>query len=273
MVDGAQLAGHRCVEIAEQGIDYFALSGHKMYAPFGSGALVVRRGLLSFAAAEWTMIRSSGEENVAGIAAMGKAMLLLGRVGMEVIEEEERALTRRALRGLAGIPGLMVYGIRDPDSPRFRDRGGIIVFELETVPHNLAAKELGERGGIGVRSGCFCAHFVVRDLISIHPIRTFIGAVGLFLAPEFFRLILPGLVRVSFGMQNDEQDVDTLIRVLERIASAPRSRVNRIMASTHNGTPFLPHTQVQDQTKEYVTACATRVYSFLQDRHLNGDLS
>jgi hypothetical protein len=98
----------------------------------------------------------------------------------------------------------------------------------------------------------------------IHPIRTLIGAVGLILAPEFFRLILPGLVRVSFGLENDERDVDALIQVLDKIASAPRSRSNRIIASTHNGTPRLPHTCVQDRMRDYAAACATRVYSFAQ---------
>ena len=264
LVDGAQLVAHRKVEMAKQGIDYLAFSGHKIYAPFGSGALVARKGLFNFDPAERVKIESSGEENVIGIAAIGKAMLLLQRVGMDVIEDEERALTQRALQGLAGIPGISVYGLRDPLSPRFQDRGGIIVFELNSVPHNLAAKELGEQRGIGVRSGCFCAHSVVRDLIGIHPIRTLIGAVGLILAPEFFRLILPGLVRVSFGLENDEGDVDALIQVLNKMASAPRSRSNRIIASTHNGTPRLPHTCVQNRMRDYAAACATRVYSFVQ---------
>ena len=53
--------------MARDEIDYLAFSGHKMYAPFGSGALVARRGLLSLDAPEWATIRSSGEENVAGI--------------------------------------------------------------------------------------------------------------------------------------------------------------------------------------------------------------
>jgi selenocysteine lyase/cysteine desulfurase len=270
LVDGAQLVAHRRVEMAKHDIDYLAFSGHKMYAPFGSGALVVRRGLLRRSAAEWATIRSSGEENVVGIAAMGKAMAILQRVGMDVIEEEERALTRRALRGLAGIPGVQIYGVRDPASPRFQNRGGIIVFELQSVPRNLVAKELGELGGIGVRDGCFCAHFIVRDLTKIHPIRTFVGAVGLVLAPRFFRPLLPGLVRVSLGLENDERDVDTLIQTLEGIAGTARSRVQRLLASTHNGTPWLPQTDVQDQMRQYAAACVTRVHPSARDDPLDG---
>jgi selenocysteine lyase/cysteine desulfurase len=192
-------------------------------------------------------------------------MTLLQRVGLDVIEEEERALTRRALRGLARVPGARVYGIRDPDSPRIQAKGGVIVFELATAPRNLVAKELGEQAGIGVRDGCFCAHFIVRDLIHIHPIRTFIGRVGLHLAPEFFRLILPGLVRVSFGMENDERDIDALTEALLKIARTPRSLANRIIASTHNGTWYLSHTPVQDQMWDFGAARAAKVYQFAQD--------
>jgi selenocysteine lyase/cysteine desulfurase len=269
LVDGAQLVAHRRVEMAKHEIDYLAFSGHKVYAPFGSGALVVRRGLLRLGPATLAAIRSSGEENVAGIAALGKAMVLLQRVGMDVVEEEERALTRRAVRGLARVPGARVYGIQDPDSPRFQAKGGVIVFELATVPRNLVAKELSEQAGIGVRDGCFCAHTIVRDLINIHPIRTFIGAVGLHLAPEFFRLILPGVVRVSLGLENDERDVDALIQALVEIAHTPRSRPNRIIAATHNGTWFLSHTAVQDQMEDYSAARLQQVYASALDGHLS----
>jgi selenocysteine lyase/cysteine desulfurase len=265
LVDAAQLVAHRRVDMKAQGIDYLAFSGHKVCAPFGSGALVVRRELLDIAPAELQRIRASGEENVVGIAAMGKALTLLQRVGMELIEDHERALVRRALRGLAGIPGVKVFGVQDPDSPEFRRKGGVIVFTLRTVPHNLAAKELVEQGGIGVRNGCFCAHLIVERLAQIHPIRIFVADVGLVLAPGFFSVILPGLVRVSFGIENDEREVDTLIQVLERIASAPRSRIDRLLASTHNGTPYLPHTEVQDRMADFADACARRVYSFGQD--------
>jgi selenocysteine lyase/cysteine desulfurase len=204
---------------------------------------------------------TSGKENVVGIAALGKAMTLLERVGMEVVAEEEHTLTRRALRGLSSVPGMAVYGVRDPDSPRFSGKGGILTFSLVTVPHNLVAKELAEQGGIGVRNGCFCAHYIVRDLLNIHPIRTFVGGVGLHVARRFFATILPGAVRVSFGIENDEKQIDTLIETLDRIASTPRSTINRLIASTHNGTPFLPHTEVAERVKGYVDACVDNVYS------------
>jgi len=60
-------------------------------------------------------------------------------------------LTARALRGLQQIPGITVYGISDPDSPQFARKGGVIVFRMEGLMANRVAKELAERGGIGVR--------------------------------------------------------------------------------------------------------------------------
>ena len=262
LVDGAQLVAHRSVDMIEAGIDYLAFSGHKLYAPFGSGALVVRRGLLNCQPAELARIKASGEENVVGIAALGKAITLLQRVGMDVLEEMERSLTRRTLRGLSRIPGIKVFGVPDPDAPRFHRRGGTIVFSAKRVPHNLVAKELGEKVGIGVRNGCFCAHSIVRELLNIHPVRTFIGALGLRLFPGYFLPILPGAVRVSLGLENNARHVDALIQTLEEIASAPRTRIDRFVALIHNGTPSLPHTEAENRIKDFVSARAERVFAF-----------
>ena len=82
LVDAAQLVAHRKVEMERCGIDYLAFSAHKVYAPFGSGVLVFRKGMLNFSHAELELIRSSGEENVVGIAALGKALVLLQRIGL-----------------------------------------------------------------------------------------------------------------------------------------------------------------------------------------------
>lgn len=115
LVDAAQLVAHHKVDMEGCGIDYLAFSGHKVYAPFGSGALIVKKGLLNFTVPEMGLIRSSGEENVGGIAALGKALGLLQRIGMDLIKEEEQALTSRALRGMAQINGLDIYGVSKGD--------------------------------------------------------------------------------------------------------------------------------------------------------------
>jgi selenocysteine lyase/cysteine desulfurase len=207
------------------------------------------------------LIQSSGEENVGGIAALGKALVLLQRIGLDVIQEEEQALTGRALRGLAQIPGLTIYGIKDPDSPRFAQKGGVIVFRLEGIMANRVAKELAEQGGIGVRYGCHCAHLLIKRLLNIHPLLALLQGLIVTLFPQ---VALPGLTRVSLGIENSEEDIDTLIHVLGKIARQPRAGVDRHFASTHNGTPSLPQTDVQQQMDDFARAAAQRVYTQLK---------
>ncbi|MGZ7065136.1 MAG: aminotransferase class V-fold PLP-dependent enzyme [Candidatus Aminicenantales bacterium] len=245
LVDAAQLAAHRKIDMEADDLDYLAFSGHKMYAPFGSGGLVARKGLLVSASEDLESIKASGEENAAGIAALGKAVELLGRVGMDVIGEEERKLTGKALRELAAIPGIEVYGIKDPDSPRFERRGGVISFGLKRVPHNLVAEKLAGEGGIGVRDGCFCAHILVKRVLGIPPVREALADAGLRLAPRLTKSLLPGLVRVSFGIENDERDIGRLVNALKRIVAERVCLRDRLLARTHNATPVVPETDAR----------------------------
>jgi selenocysteine lyase/cysteine desulfurase len=218
-----------------------------VYAPFGSGVLVAKKGLLHFSPTELDVIRSSGEENVGGIAALGKALVLLQRVGLDLIQDEEQALTGQALRGLAQIPGLTIYGIKDPASPRFTQKGGVIVFDLKGVMPNRVAKELAEQGGIGVRYGCHCAHMLIKHLLNIHPLlEQFQGLI----VTLFPKLNLPGLTRVSLGIENSAEDVDALIHVLSQIAR--RSRTGRDRRA------------VQQQMDDFARAAARRVYTHLK---------
>lgn len=264
LVDGAQLVAHRSISLTDTNIDYFAFSGHKIYAPFGSGALVVKKGLLAVNQAELAKIKSSGEENVVGIAAMGKAFNLLQRIGMDVIEEYERTITALVLHGLVKIPGVKIFGVQDLESSRFKERLGIIAIRLEKVPHNLVALELAEYGGIGVRNGCFCAHILVSRLLRIHSFRVSTSKVLFRLIPKLTRTLLPGLVRVSFGLQNDENDVKHLIQVLERISREPQSFTNRLIGAMSNGTPFIPSTETQEQMNTFVENLVKQVFSLIK---------
>jgi len=243
LVDAAQLVAHRKVEMERCGIDYLALSAHKVYAPFGTGALVVRKGLLNFSPAELELIQSSGEENAGGIAALGKALVFLQRIGLDLIREEEQALTGRALRGLAQIAGLRIYGIKDPDSPGFDRKGGVIVFTLKDMFSNVVAKKLAEQGGIGVRYGCHCSHILVKHLLNISP---FLERFQRLIATLFRKVNFPGLARVSFGIENSKEDIDTLIHVLDKIARKPRP---------------LPSKDLKKQMNEFTRAAVQRVYS------------
>jgi selenocysteine lyase/cysteine desulfurase len=243
-VDGAQLVAHRKIEMEKCGIDYLAFSAHKVYAPFGTGVLAVRKGLLNFIPAELELIRSSGEENVVGIAALGKSLILLQRIGLDLILKEEQALTGMTLRGLAQIAGLRIHGIKDPDSPRFTQKGGVIVFDLKNMMANKVAKKLAEQGGIGVRYGCHCAHILIKHLVGVPP---WLERMQGLMAKLFPKLKFPGLVRVSFGIENNGEDVKTLIQVLDKIA-----RKTQIPAQT----------DVKQQMNDFVRAAAQRVYCF-----------
>jgi selenocysteine lyase/cysteine desulfurase len=257
LVDAAQLIAHRKVSIDKYGIDYLAFSAHKIYAPFGTGVLIVRKGLLKFNDAEMELIRASGEENAGGIAALGKALILLNRIGMEFIIEEEHALTRRTLDGLAQINGLEIFGIKDPVSPEFVNKIGVIVFRLKNMMPNNVARELGERAGIGVRYGCHCAHIIIKNLLGVSP---FLERFQRLLVTLFPGLRLPGLVRISLGIENREEDIDTLIQALQQIAPQPNTTAKKDRVSQVKVKSVLSRDEVQSQLNNLAIAASQRVY-------------
>lgn len=243
LVDGAQLVAHRKVALEECGIDYFAFSAHKVYAPFGTGALVARKGLLHFMPEELELIRSSGEENVGGIAALGKALMLLKRIGVDLIEKEEQVLTRKVLNGLAQINGLEIYGVKDPDSTGFSSKIGVIPFAFKNRMATQVGKELALFGGIGVRTGCHCAHITVKHILHVGPGLEKFQKVIVTLFPK---LSLPGVVRVSLGIGNSDNDVDRLIQTLATIADKSQNSLKK---------------EAQQQVKDFVHVASERVYN------------
>ena len=251
LVDAAQLVAHRKVNIEECGIDYFAFSAHKVYAPFGCGVLIVKKVQLHFNTTEMEQIKLSGEENVAGIAAFGKSLMLMQRVGMEIITEEEHALTAQALRGLNRIPGLKIFGVSDPDSARFEKKIGVIAFTMKSMISIRLAKELGMQGGIGVRFGCHCAHILVKHILKV---GTGLQKFQRVIQTLFPKMRFPGVLRVSIGIENSKEDVDKLILVLSNIAEKKYTH-------SHNGTPFLTKAEVKKQIKDFIKDAAKRVYS------------
>jgi selenocysteine lyase/cysteine desulfurase len=251
LVDAAQLVGHRGVRVDETGADYLVFSAHKMYAPFGSGALIARKRLLHFKPEVLERIRRSGDENAAGIAAMGKAFILLQRIGMDVVHAQEQSLTAYALEQLARIPKLRIFGIRSPAAPRFDRRGGVIAFDLRTMmPHRLATA-LSEQRGIGVRYGCHCSHLLVKRL---HRLPRFLERVQWLIVKLFPKLELPGLLRVSFGIQNTKAQVDELIGALADICQGSK-QPNRPRL-----TDGATRREFQAQMVEFKEVATRRVY-------------
>jgi selenocysteine lyase/cysteine desulfurase len=255
LVDAAQLVAHSKIDVEACGIDFLAFSAHKVYAPFGCGVLVARKGLLNFNAAEMELIRSSGEENAGGIAALGKVLLILQRIGMEVIRKEEQVLTARALRGMKKISGLRIYGLNDPESSRFQHKIGVIVFELKSKMPARVAGQMALQGGIGVRYGCHCAHIIIKHLLHISP---FIERVQRGIQTLFPKLKLQGLVRVSIGIGNSEEDIDRMIAVLDKIAGTGKASAER---GTAVEMPVLPKTEAKQLMNDFVKASALKIYS------------
>ena len=137
------------------------------------------------------------------------------RIGLDAIQEEEQALTAHALRGMARIGGVKIYGTKSPESESFNRKGGVIVFDLGRKMPGRVARELAERGGIGVRSGCHCAHLLVKRLVGVPSFLEWLQGLFLTVVPS---LSLPGVVRISLGIENTVEDIDTLLHELSDIA-------------------------------------------------------
>ena len=236
MVDCAQFAPHRKVDMRSlddpEHFDFITISAHKMYAPFGTGALIGRTDVFAHGDPDmtgggtveivtlddvvWTTPPDrdeAGSPNTVGAIALAAAIRQLEEVDMNNVAKHEAELTEYALSRMPSVPGLHIYGDRDPANAM--QRLGVIPLMLESAPHFLASAILGYEFGIGVRSGCFCAHPYILHLLGLSPeearqVRTTM------LAGD--KSNMPGLVRASFGLYNTIEEVDYLVEALTKIA-------------------------------------------------------
>ncbi len=235
LVDAAQLAAHRRIDVRPdddpEHLDYVVLSAHKMYAPFGTGALVGCRDTFLQGAPEhqgggtveivtstdvhWAGLpdrEEAGSPNVVGAVAMAVAAETLMNAGMDGVTRHEVSLTAHALEQLQSVPGIEIYGRSDP---RLGDeRVGVIAFNVGSLPHALVAAILGYEAGIGVRSGCFCAQSYVAHLLGLAEGEQARWHRELLAGDRSRR---PGMVRMSLGIYNTFEDVDALVAMLQRI--------------------------------------------------------
>jgi selenocysteine lyase/cysteine desulfurase len=236
LVDAAQLAPHRQICMGRVGdlvsIDFVALSAHKMYAPMGTGVLIGPRaafeggipelvggGTVLFVSEEDEMwdeapeSEEAGSPNVVGAVAMAAATRFLEHgLGWDWLVRHERELTSYALERLNEIPGLIIYGPRDPLLKE--DRLGVIAFNLAEVDHQLAAAVLSHEYAIGTRTGGFCAHPYLMRLFGVGPDRS--RALQEEVAGGD-RRNMPGALRMSFGFYNSKDDVDAIVDALWKI--------------------------------------------------------
>jgi selenocysteine lyase/cysteine desulfurase len=225
VVDAAQLAVHRPVSLRGSGVDYVALSGHKLYAPFGAGVLAGRGDWLDAAQpylagggatahvgdathdVRWhagPARHEAGTPNLLGAVALATACERLASADRRALDEREQALLRRLRDGLAALPGVAELRAFAAD----HDRVGIVSFAVAGVPASEVAEHLANRHGIGVRDGLFCAHPLGRRLLAEASTR--LG-----------RPLGGGAVRASIGLGTTVEHVDRLLAGLrERLGRA-----------------------------------------------------
>ncbi|WP_415950795.1 aminotransferase class V-fold PLP-dependent enzyme [Streptomyces sp. KLOTTS4A1] len=230
VLDAAQLAPHHPVSVLELDVDWVAFSGHKLYAPFGSGVLAGRSDWLREAEpylagggasrsvarrgdggvdVEWhtTAARhEAGSPNVIGAYAIASACKALTEAGFETLVAREQQLVERVRAGLAEVPEVKVLSLFGEDAPRV----GVLSFVVDGWNSSHFAAALSAEYGIGVRDGLFCAHPLVRTLLGGDPREQ--GECG---APE----AAPGekslnAIRVSFGAGTPDEHVERFVRAV-----------------------------------------------------------
>jgi cysteine desulfurase/selenocysteine lyase len=204
LVDGSQAMPHMPVDVRALGCDFYALTGHKMFGPTGTGALWARKELLRdmppfFGGGE--MIREvrfdgttyadpphrfeAGTPNIAGFVGLGAAIDYMESLGRERIAAYEHELLDYATAAMKTVPGLRIFG-------EAKNKASVISFLVDGAhAHDLAT--LLDQEGIAVRSGHHCAH----------PLMQFYG--------------VPATCRASFAFYNTREEVDRFIEAIARV--------------------------------------------------------
>ncbi|MBD9435299.1 cysteine desulfurase [Pseudoxanthomonas sp. PXM03] len=206
VVDGSQAVPHRAVDIAAIGCDFYALTGHKMCGPTGTGALWARKEhlqamppfigggeMIKEVSFDGTVFNDAphkfeaGTPNIAGFIGLGAAVDYLDALGMASVEAREADLLAHASEELDRIDGLRIFG-------RAPDKAAVISFLIEGAhAHDLAT--LLDLEGVAVRSGQHCAH----------PLLQFYGVAA--------------TLRASFAFYNTHEEVERFIAALKKARS------------------------------------------------------
>jgi cysteine desulfurase/selenocysteine lyase len=204
LIDGAQSAPNRKIDMKKIGADFYAFSAHKMLGPFGIGVLYGKKEILekmdpfltggdmvghvSFDKVTWNTLPwkfEAGTANVAGAVGLASAIKYLENIGMDNITKHEEELISYAINELTKI-GCVIYGPKNP-----KKRAGLISFNFKnTHPHDLAS--ILDLSGISIRSGHHCAESLMNHLE------------------------IDGTARAGFYIYNSKEDVDELIKGLKK---------------------------------------------------------
>lgn len=172
LLDAAQSAPHRQLNVRALDVDFLAFSGHKLMGPSGTGILYAKYTLLGemepFLVGGDTVATSTydsaeflpppekfeaGLQDYAGIIGLAAAVQYLQKIGFDAIQKQELELNRVINAGIQGIPGLKIIGPADPAL-----RGGITTFYIDGIDSHRIALMLDQMRGIMCRSGQHCVH-------------------------------------------------------------------------------------------------------------------
>ena len=203
LVDGSQGAVHMPVNVADMGCDFYAITGHKLYGPSGSGAIYIRKERMAemqpflgggdmikevskdaVCYNDPPMKFEAGTPGIVQTIGMGVALEYMMGIGMENIAAHEAELSKYALQRLSGINWLNLQGTAP-------GKAAIFSFTMEGAAHAHDISTILDKKGVAVRAGHHCAG----------PLMDHLGT--------------PATCRASFGMYNTKSEVDALIDALE----------------------------------------------------------
>ena len=204
VIDGAQSAPHFKIDVQEMDCDFFVFSGHKMYAPMGTGILYGKEEILrkiqpfhgggemiatcSFEKTTYADLPfkfEAGTPNVGGNIALGAAVDFIENIGQEHLQNHENALLDYAQKQLLQIEGLKIYGEK-------AHRTGVVSFNLEGIGISSDVGMILDKLGIAVRTGHHCTQ----------PIMNFFN--------------IAGTVRASFAVYNTFEEIDILFEGVKK---------------------------------------------------------
>lgn len=225
IVDGAQLVPHKKIYMYKkdslENIDFLVFSGHKIYAPLGSGAIIGLRkdfnnnlpdtkggGTVEYVIDNNQLWLNTPEKNEAGTpnlfgaVAIMEAMKEIEKIGFERIEKNEKELLQYLINGLKELNRVKLYA----DNDCIDDRLGILVFTIDGMKYYEVGEKLSEIKAIGVRQGGFCSHPYTRRVLGIpnNQLQEYINKNG-----------IPGLVRVSLGIYNSKKEANIFLETVE----------------------------------------------------------
>jgi len=204
MSDAAQATAHLNIDVQDLGVDFYTLSGHKLYGPTGVGALYGREDLLNamppyqsggdmikkvtFEETTYAALPNKfepGTPHISGFIGLGVAIDYVNGIGLNEIRAHEEMLTEYALQQLTQIPNLKIIG-----NPKHRS--GIVSFVMDRVhPHDIGT--ILDNEGVAIRAGHHCA------------------------MPLMERLGIPATARASFAMYNTREEVDQLVAAIHHV--------------------------------------------------------